>query len=744
MADTKTKKDKNKEATTEKTSEESKSKLKPKSDNKSKASEKPKAGNAKKPADKADNDSKKKAASKSRTSKVSKVMAAAESTPKAKTTPAKKATKKVKNAPTGNGQSSDWFSLFSDFDIQLFRAGKLYHVYNKMGSHVVEHNGVKGTYFAAWAPNAKNIHVIGNFNGWNRESHAMHARWDGSGIWETFIPNLAQGEYYKYLIGSHSGHTAEKGDPYAYHWETPPATGSVVWKLDFKWSDQKWLKERKKTPALDKAISIYEIHLGSWRRVPEEDNRFMTYREMAKEIPAYCREMGFTHVEMMPVMEHPFFGSWGYQITGYFAPSSRFGTPGDFMFLVNELHKAGIGVILDWVPSHFPTDGHGLDYFDGTHLYEHEDPRKGFHPDWKSDIFNYGRSEVRGFLISNALFWLDKYHIDGLRVDGVASILYLDYSRNEGEWIPNEQGGRENLEAISLLQEFNDAVHNNHSDVFTIAEESTAFPGVTHPTSSGGLGFDMKWMMGWMHDTLDYFQKEPIYRSHHQGQLTFSMHYAFSEKFTLPLSHDEVVYGKYSLINKMQGDEWQQFANLRLLYAYMYGHPGAKMLFMGAEFAQRHEWQHDFSLDWHELDHPLHSGVQKLVKDLNALYKNEPALYERNFSPEGFEWLDFQDSANSVLTWLRKGNKESDSLIFVANFTPVVRENYRIGMAKRGYYREIFNSDASKYGGSDLKTDPELETVPISFHGREHSLSLFLPPLAIVVFKFDEEKKPLI
>lgn len=637
-----------------------------------------------------------------------------------------------------NHEQLEYCSLFTDFDIQLFKAGKLYHAYNKLGAHGVKHNGLKGTYFAVWAPNARSVQVIGNFNGWDKNTHPMQARWDGSGIWETFIPDLAQGEYYKYFIESNNGYSAEKGDPYAFHWEMPPRTASVVWDLDFKWSDQQWMKERKKHPPLEKPISIYEMHLGSWRKVPEEGGRFMTYKEIAAELPAYLQYMGFTHVEFMPVMEHPFFGSWGYQITGYFAPSSRFGTPQDFMLLINALHKAGIGVILDWVPSHFPIDLHGLHYFDGTHLYEHEDPRKGFHPDWKSDIFNYGRNEIRDFLIANALFWLDKYHIDALRVDAVASMLYLDYSRNEGEWLPNVYGGRENLEAISFLQEFNDAVHNNHPDVFTVAEESTAYPGVTHPTHEGGLGFDMKWMMGWMHDTLGYFQQAPIYRSYHQGQLTFSIHYAFTEKFTLPLSHDEVVYGKGSMINKMPGDTWQQFANLRLLYSYMYGHPGAKMLFMGSEFAQRHEWQHDYSLDWHENNHSAHQGVQKVLKDLNALYRQEPALYELNFSPEGFEWIDFNDATNSVIIWIRKGKDEQDNLIFVANFTPVVRDNYRIGVFKRGYYKEIFNSDNLRYGGSNVLNDPDLETAPIPKHHRTHSLSLVLPPLAILVLKLEK------
>ena len=669
-----------------------------------------------------------------RTEKASQINAAS------KEKPAKPSAKPIKkhgdaeNEESNQRVSSDWFSLFSDYDIDLFKAGKHYRLYNKLGSHVVEHNGVKGAYFAVWAPNARDIHVVGNFNGWNKSSHPMRVRWDGSGIWELFIPGIGTGELYKYFIQSHSGYAAEKGDPYAMRWETPPATASVVWENEFKWNDDEWLEKRVHANPLQQPLSVYEVHLGSWRKVPEDNHRFMTYREMARELPEYCRDMGFSHVEMMPVMEHPFFGSWGYQITGYYAPSSRFGTPEDFMFLIDELHRAGIGVILDWVPSHFPTDEHGLDYFDGTHLYEHDDPRQGFHPDWKSNIFNFGRNEVREYLISNALYWLDKFHIDGLRVDGVASMIYLDYSRNEGEWIPNKYGGRENLEAISFLQEVNAAVHEFHPDTFTIAEESTAFPDVTKPGSEGGLGFDLKWMMGWMHDSLEYFQKDPIYRNFHQGSLTFSLYYAFSEKFILPLSHDEVVYGKRSMIDKMPGDEWQQFANLRLLYSYMYGHPGAKMLFMGGEFGQRHEWRHDFSLDWHESDAPLNKGLQQLVRDLNGLYKNESALYNKNFEPSGFEWIDFNDSVNCVLSWIRKGNSENEKLIFVANFTPVVREQYRVGIPRGGSYREIFNSDNPKYGGSGVVHE-QVETTNVPFHGREHSVLLKLPPLAVVVLK---------
>jgi 1,4-alpha-glucan branching enzyme len=633
-------------------------------------------------------------------------------------------------------EAQPWFSLFSDFDIALFKAGKHYRLYNKLGSHQVEHRGTTGTYFAVWAPNAKYVSVVGNFNGWNRYNHAMHVRWDGSGIWEVFLPNVATGECYKYFIESNNGYEVEKGDPYAYSWETPPLTATVTADISYAWQDDNWMEERRVSNPLQKPLSIYEVHLGSWRRVIETEPRFMTYREMAVELMAYCKEMKFTHVEFMPIMEHPFYGSWGYQITGYFAPSSRYGTAQDFMYLIDQLHQAGIGVILDWVPSHFPTDEHGLGYFDGTHLYEYPDPRKGFHPDWKSLIFNFCRNEVRAFLISNALYWLDKYHIDGLRVDAVASMLYLDYSRKEGEWIPNEYGGRENLEVISFLKEFNDAVHHHHPDVLTIAEESTSWPGVTTSTDTGGLGFDMKWMMGWMHDTLDYFENDPVYRTYRQGQLTFSLVYAFAEKFVLPLSHDEVVYGKHSLINKMPGDDWQQFANLRLLYGYMYGHPGAKLIFMGGEFAQRHEWQHDYSMDWHEAEYPYHKGIQLWLQQLNTLYQQQPALYQKNYSPEGFEWIDMSDSTNCVISWMRKGESEQDDLIFVANFTPVVRPNYRVGVSQPGKYLEVLNSDNLKFGGSDVLNIGELDTYPIPMHGKNHSLILTLPPLAVITLKY--------
>ncbi|HXS36840.1 MAG TPA: 1,4-alpha-glucan branching protein GlgB [Flavipsychrobacter sp.] len=630
--------------------------------------------------------------------------------------------------------ASPYFSLLTDYDIDLFKAGKHYRLYDKLGSHIVIINGAAGTYFAVWAPNASFVSVIGNFNYWNRHSHIMNIRWDGSGIWELFIPDIGQGEYYKYYIESHNGFRVEKGDPYAIHWETSPATASIVWEDNYKWNDKKWMKERPKVKWQEKAMSIYEVHIGSWRRIVEDNGRFMTYREMADTLPEYCKYMGFTHVEFMPIMEHPFYGSWGYQITGYFAPSSRYGTPQDFMYLIDQLHNFGISAILDWVPSHFPGDEHGLVYFDGTHLYEHADLNKGFHPDWKSYIFNYSRNEVRAFLISNALYWLDKFHIDGLRVDAVASMLYLDYSRKPGEWAPNEFGGRENLETVAFLKDFNDAMHTYYPDTITIAEESSAWSGVTHPTSDGGLGFDLKWMMGWMNDTLRYFSHDPIYRSYHQNVLTFNIYYTFSEKFILPLSHDEVVYGKYSLLSKMPGDEWQKFANLRLLYSYMYGHPGAKLLFMGGEFAQGHEWRHDHSLDWSENNNPQHQGIQKLLKKLNELYTNEPELHENNFSPEGFEWIDFNDANNSVISWLRK-DKQGNSLVLICNFTPMVLYNYRMGVPYMGYYKEIFNSDSDEFGGSNVHNDNILQTAPISRHGKTHSLSLTLPPLGVIILK---------
>lgn len=625
-------------------------------------------------------------------------------------------------------------TLFTADDIYLFKEGNHFMLYEKMGAHRMIVDNLEGTYFAIWAPDAERVSVIGDFNNWNPESHPLGVRWDGSGIWEGFIPGVENGSLYKYHIVSQQGNfQVNKGDPFSFSWEISPNTASVVSDLDYEWNDREWMENRKKKNSLDSPFLIYEAHLGSWRRKPEEGNRLLTYREIAPLLADYIRKMGFTHVEFLPVMEHPFYGSWGYQTVGYFAPTSRYGEPRDFMFLIDTLHQNGIGVILDWVPSHFPGDEHGLAYFDGTHLYEHRDPRKGFHPDWKSYIFNYGRREVRNFLMSNALFWLDKYHADGLRVDAVASMLYLDYSRKEGDWLPNEFGGRENLEAICFLQRLNENVYKFYPDVQTIAEESTAWPMVTRPVYVGGLGFGMKWNMGWMHDTLLYMSKDPIHRKHHHNQLTFSLCYAFSENFILPLSHDEVVYGKGSLLNKMPGDDWQKFANLRLLFGYMYCHPGKKLVFMGGEFGQRNEWRHEEGLDWHLLDFPSHEGIERWVKDLNHLSRQEPALYEKDFSAEGFEWIDHGDWENSIISFLRKGRE--DIVLVVCNFTPLPRFNYRLGVPLGGFWKEMLNSDAKEYGGSGLGNMGGVEAQPIPFHGRDYSLSLTLPPLAVIIFK---------
>ena len=627
-------------------------------------------------------------------------------------------------------------SLFTDFDISLFKAGKHFRLYEKLGAHLIECNGVPGVYFAVWAPTASSVSVVGDFNFWTQGEHQLEVRWDSSGIWEGFIPNIEKGATYKYKIQSNNeGLITEKADPFAFYCEQPPNTASIVWDLDHNWSDGKWMKSRKEYNSLDKPYSVYEVHLGSWKR-HADDNSFLTYTEFADDLVNYILETGFTHVEFMPIMEYPYDPSWGYQLVGYFAPTSRFGTPQDFMFLVDKLHQAGIGVILDWVPSHFPDDSHGLGYFDGSNLYEHPDRRKGYHPDWKSLVFNYGRNEVRSFLISNALFWLQHYHADGLRVDAVASMLYLDYSRNDGEWEPNIYGGNENLDTISFLKEFNEAVYLNYEGVQTIAEESTSFPMVSRPTSIGGLGFGMKWMMGWMHDTLQYFQKETVYRKYHQNDLTFSMTYTYAENFMLPLSHDEVVYGKNSIANKMPGDEWQKFANLRLLYAYMFAHPGTKLLFMGNEFGQLKEWNFQESLDWHLLQNPFHVGIKKVITDLNGLYKNEPALYENQFSPEGFEWINYSDHQNAVMTFIRKGKNVKNDLIIVCNFTQVVRANYKIGLPRKGKLKEIFNSDENKYGGSDVGNDTNLNAVSSPYDGRDYSIELLLPPLAVLVLKY--------
>ncbi len=631
---------------------------------------------------------------------------------------------------------SEWKGRITDLDVHLFKEGSHFKLFDKLGCHLTTQNGASGAAFSVWAPNAKKVSVVGDFNGWNRSSHPMNPRWDGSGIWEVFVPDVPKGSTYKYYIQSHhKEHTGEKGDPFAFAWEIAPKTASVVWDVDYEWNDEAWMTHRKNANALDAPMSIYEVHLGSWRRVPEEQFRSLSYMEMAHALAEYVGEMGFTHVEFLPVTEHPFFGSWGYQTVGYFAPSSRYGTPQEFMYLIDHLHQKGIGVILDWVPSHFPADEHGLAYFDGTHLFEHEDMRQGYHPDWNSYIFNYGRNEVREFLISSALFWLEKYHVDGLRVDAVASMLYLDYSRKEGGWIPNRFGGRENLDAISFLRKFNEAVYTEFPDVQTFAEESTAWPMVSRPTYVGGLGFGMKWNMGWMHDTLDYFSKDPIYRKHNHNQLTFSLWYAFNENFTLPLSHDEVVHGKGSLVGKMPGDEWQRDANLRALFGYMYGHPGKKLLFMGCEFGQRGEWNHDGSLDWNVLEYHHHAGIQRWVKDLNRVYRSEPALSQIDFAAEGFEWVDTQDWANSIISFMRKGVSAQPGILVVCNFTPVARNNYRVGVPAGGTWEEILNSDASLYGGSGQGNFGAVEASPIPSHGRYYSLSLTLPPLSVLFFR---------
>ena len=626
-------------------------------------------------------------------------------------------------------------TLFTDFDIDLFKAGKHYRLYEKLGAHLIELNGIKGVYFAVWAPTAQSVSVVGDFNFWTQGEHQLEVRWDSSGIWEGFIPELDKGALYKYKIQSNNGETAtEKADPFAFYCEKPPHTASVIWDLDYKWKDHNWMENRKNHNGLNKPYSVYEVHLGSWKRNAE--GKFLTYLEFAEDLVDYVKKMGFTHVEFMPVMEYPYDPSWGYQLVGYFAPTSRFGKPQDFMVLVDKLHQAGIGVILDWVPSHFPDDAHGLGFFDGSNLYEHPDRKKGYHPDWKSLVFNYGRNEVRSFLISNAIFWLQHYHVDGLRVDAVASMLYLDYSRKEGEWEPNIYGGRENLDTISFLKEFNEAVYANFKGVQTIAEESTSFPMVSRPTYDGGLGFGMKWMMGWMHDTLDYFQKETVYRKFHQNDLTFSMTYAFTENFMLPLSHDEVVHGKRSIVGRMPGDEWQKFTNLRLLYGYMFTHPGTKLLFMGDEFGQSREWNFESSLDWHLNQYPYHEGVKDMVADLNKLYKTQPALYEKQFSPDGFEWINYSDHENAVISFIRKGNNSKEDVIVVCNFTQIVRSNYRIGMSRMGNLTEIFNSDDKKYGGSGVNNPHHLTIESSPYDGKDYSIELTLPPLGIIVLKF--------
>ncbi|MBI4756182.1 MAG: 1,4-alpha-glucan branching protein GlgB [Betaproteobacteria bacterium] len=618
--------------------------------------------------------------------------------------------------------------LLTDHDVYLLREGTHGRLHDRLGAHQCVEGGVAGTHFAVWAPNAAQVSVIGDFNHW-QPGHALRPREDSCGVWEGFVPGLGRGGCYKYhIVPRDGGPGLEKADPFALLAEVPPKTASVVWDLDYEWQDGHWMANRARPNALDAPMSIYEVHLGSWRRVPEDGNRSLSYREMAEPLAQHVRWLGFTHVELLPVMEHPFFGSWGYQVTGYFAPSSRYGTPQDLMFLIDTLHRHGIGVILDWVPSHFPTDAHGLAQFDGTHLFEHADPRQGFHPEWSSSIFNYGRHEVRAFLLSNALFWLERYHADALRVDAVASMLYLDYGRTEGEWIPNAHGGHENLDAVSFLRSLNEAVYRDHPDTQTMAEESTAWPMVSRPTWLGGLGFGMKWNMGWMHDTLDYFSLDSIYRQYHHDRITFSIWYAFHENFVLPLSHDEVVHGKGSLIRKMPGDNWQKFANLRLLLGYMWAHPGKKLLFMGGEFGQWSEWNHDSSLEWHLMQYPEHFGMARWVGDLNAFYLQTPALYDQDFGNAGFEWIDCHDAPASVISFLRRG-RDGSVVLVVCNATPVARQDYRVGVPQGGMWAERLNSDAPAYGGSGQGNLGRVEASPLPYHGRPHSLTLTLPPL---------------
>ncbi|RMH31504.1 MAG: 1,4-alpha-glucan branching protein GlgB [Nitrospirae bacterium] len=626
--------------------------------------------------------------------------------------------------------------MLTDYDLHLFGEGTLYRAYEKLGAQVCERQGVRGVNFAVWAPNAKRVSVVGDFNDWDGRRHMMQNR-GSTGIWELFVPDIGDGMRYKYEILPQKGvGPFLKADPYAAAAELRPKTASIVKDLcGYRWQDQAWMEERRSRDPLSRPLSIYEVHLGSWRRVPEEGGRWLTYRELAETLIPYVKDMGFTHIEVLPVMEHPFDGSWGYQCTGYFAPTSRYGPPEDFMAFVDVCHRHGIGVIMDWVPAHFPDDPHGLAWFDGTHLYDHEDPRLGYHPEWNSRIFNYGRTEVRNFLINSALMWCDRYHIDGLRVDAVASMLYLDYARKPGEWIPNEFGGHENLAAVSFLKELNTVVHREHPGAMMIAEESTAWPGVSRPVYVGGLGFTFKWNMGWMHDTLHYFSLDPIYRKYHHNELTFSLMYAFSENFVLVLSHDEVVHGKRSLLSKMPGTDWERFANLRLLFGYMWTHPGKQMLFMGGEFGQWHEWNHETSLDWHLLDYEPHRGLQRFVKDLNRLYLREPALYEVDFDWTGFQWIDLTDYEQSVFAYLRRARQPDDCLICVLNCTPVARADYRIGVPREGWYREVLNSDAECYGGSNLGNLGGVQAEPVPWHGQPYSLRIMLPPLAVLLFK---------
>ena len=627
--------------------------------------------------------------------------------------------------------------LLTDLDLYLLGEGRHFDSYRKLGAHPRQIAGVSGINFGVWAPNGARVSVVGDFNDWNDRSHTMRSRGE-SGVWELFVPELPAGTIYKYRIKTPWGETLEKADPYGFAAELPPRTASVVSDLNsHSWQDQAWLEKRAKHNQLDQPISIYEVHLGSWQQDESRVNGWMNYRDLAHQLVEYCTKLGYTHIELLPVSEHPYTASWGYQTVGYFAATSRYGSPEDLMYFVDYCHQHDLGVILDWVPAHFPRDAHGLRRFDGTPLYEHEDPRQGEHPDWGTMIFNYGRNEIRNFLISNALFWLDHYHIDGLRVDAVASMLYLDYSRDDGQWVPNQYGGRENLQAIDTLRQFNEVTHQRFPGILTIAEESTAWGGVSRPTFVGGLGFSIKWNMGWMNDTLRFLRHEPIHRSHHHDELTFSLVYSFTENFALPLSHDEVVHGKRSLLDQMPGDMWQKFANLRLLYSYMWTHPGKKLLFMGSDFGQWTEWNHETPLPWDLLEYDTHRGIQTLVTDLNRLYRREQALYEMDFDGNGFEWVDCHNSKDSVLSYLRKAKNPDDFLLICCNLTPVVRKGYRVGVPREGTYREIFNSDSMYYGGSNVGNGPCVHAKHVSHHARSHSLEIDLPPLAVVVLKPD-------
>jgi len=629
----------------------------------------------------------------------------------------------------------DRFGPISEQDRYLFNEGSHLRLWEKLGAHPMRWDGVDGVFFAVWAPNAQRVSAIGDWNGWDAAAHPLRIQ-GSSGIWAGFVPGVGRGARYKFRIESRGGSfRVDKADPLAFHCELPPRTASIVWTLDYDWGDRLWMESRAGRNSLHAPMTIYEVHLGSWRRVPEQGNRSLGYRELAEQLPEYAAQMGFTHVELLPVMEHPFYGSWGYQTTGYFAPTSRYGTPQDFMFLIDRLHQAGLGVILDWVPSHFPTDEFALGYFDGTHLYEHGDPRQGFHPDWNSFVFNYGRHEVRSFLLSSALYWLEVFHADGLRVDAVASMLYLDYSRKPGEWIPNAFGGRENLDAVAFLRRLNHDAYAAEPAVQITAEESTAWPMVSRPTDAGGLGFGLKWDMGWMHDSLEYLALDPVHRRFHHTNLTFRMLYAWTENFVLPLSHDEVVHMKGSLLSKMPGDEWQRFANLRLLFGAMFTQPGKKLLFMGGEIGQVREWDHESSVDWSLLERERHRGLSRWVRDLNTLYRGEPALHALDCDPAGFEWIDCNDAAQSTLAWLRRGGEPRRTVLVVCNFTPVPREGFRVGVPVGGYWRELLNGDATLYGGSGLGNLGGVRADPLPWHGRLQSLRIRLPPLAIAVFR---------